>query len=68
MEVYSKEYPADYPEPEALIFAQLHGAKIKDVPVEMRQRQEGKSSINFSKSVYYMVKVSLAILLCRWRG
>lgn len=65
---YAKNYPSDYPEPEALVFAKVNGAKIKDVPVEMRERQGGKSSINLTRSIYYMIKVSLAILLCRWRA
>ncbi len=68
IEYYAKNYPSDYPEPEALVFAKVNGAKIKDVPVEMRGRQGGKSSINLTRSIYYMIKVSLAILLCRWRA
>ena len=39
------------------------GMKIKEVPVMMRERQGGVSSINLEKSVYYMIKVSMAILI-----
>lgn len=67
IELYAKDYPSDYPEPEALIYAKLKGAAVKEVPAVMRERQEGESSINFIKGVYYMIKVSFAIILQRWR-
>ncbi len=65
IEMYAKEYPVDYPEPEALIRASLDGAKILEIPVVMKERESGHSSISSWKSVYYMVKVSLAIILSR---
>jgi hypothetical protein len=66
--IYAKDYPSDYPEPEALVYAKIRKAKIIDVPVQMQERQGGQSSIKIGSSIYYMIKVSLAILLCRWRG
>jgi hypothetical protein len=63
--LYASNYPADYPEPEAIVFGATHGARIKEVPVVMKERQGGKSSIYAWKSVYYMLKVSLAIIICR---
>ena len=65
IEVYAKEYPVDYPEPEAIVKASLKGARICEVPVIMKERETGKSSISAWKSVYYMIKVSLAVVLCR---
>jgi len=65
IEIYAKNYPIDYPEPEAIVSAVMHGGKIKEVPVIMRERETGTSSINMVKSVYYMIKVTLAILICR---
>lgn len=65
IELYAKDYPTDYPEPEAIVRAALGGARIKEVPVIMRERETGKSSINFQRSIYYMIKVSLSIVLCR---
>lgn len=62
---YAEDYPQDYPEPEAIVTAKLQGARILEVPVVMRERISGVSSINLKKSIYYMIKVSLAILLCR---
>lgn len=64
---YSEDYPQDYPEPEALIQAVLCGARVQEEPVIMRKRENGKSSISLLKSVYYMIKVSMAIIICRWR-
>lgn len=63
--VYAEEYPTDYPEPEAIVMAKMNKAKIMEVPVAMRDRASGVSSINFIKSVYYMVKVTIALLLRR---
>lgn len=62
---YANDYPSDYPEPEAIVSASLRGARIKEVPVIMNERQNGVSSINLIKSIYYMVKVSLSIIICR---
>ena len=63
--VYAEEYPTDYPEPEAIVMAKMHKAKIKEIPVAMRDRSGGVSSINLVKSIYYMVKVTIALLLRR---
>lgn len=63
--IYADNYPDDYPEPEAIVTAVLYGGRIKEIPVIMRERISGKSSINFKNSVYYMVKVTLAIIICR---
>lgn len=63
--IYSEDYPSDYPEPEALITAVLSGGRVKEVPVIMKERSGGTSSINMRKSVYYMIKVTLAILIKR---
>ncbi len=63
IEIYAEEYAQDYPEPEAIICAALHGASITEIPVVMRHRSEGQSSISSWRSIYYMIKVSLAILI-----
>ncbi len=65
IDIYSKDYPMDYPEPEAIVSAVMHRACVAEVPVEMRAREGGTSSITFKRSIYYMIKVTLAILLCR---
>ncbi|WP_341274256.1 glycosyltransferase family 2 protein [Clostridium beijerinckii] len=65
IEIYAKEYAQDYPEPEAIVNAAMHNARILEYPVIMSERLGGESSISHFKSVYYMIKVSLAIILYR---
>lgn len=62
---YARNYPRDYPEPEAIVTAIKKGAKIIEVPVIMKKRQGGCSSIDLKKSIYYMIKVSLAVCLAK---
>ena len=56
-------YPSDYPEVEAAISLSHNRFRIVEVPVEMRERQGGRSSITLGRSAYYMVKVMLASLI-----
>lgn len=68
MEFFIKDYPKDYPEPETVARLLRHKCKVKEIPVIMRERQAGVSSISsLRKSAYYMCKVSLAILIERLR-
>jgi hypothetical protein len=62
---FANDYPVDYPEPETIVSASLAGAGIVEVPVVMKERENGISSISAWKSIYYMIKVSLSIVLCR---
>ncbi|MBP1971929.1 glycosyltransferase involved in cell wall biosynthesis [Cohnella thailandensis] len=63
IDLFSKRYPTDYPEPESIMYLIRNGYRIQEVPVIMQERMEGNSSITSLKSVYYMMKVSLAILI-----
>jgi hypothetical protein len=65
MQTFAKDYPNDYPEPESAVRALALGARVVEVPVEMRSRTAGKSSISMRRSLYYMVKVSAAMVLAR---
>lgn len=56
-------YPKDYPEPESIVNVLRLGYRVEEIPVEMNEREAGESSINIFKSIYYMIKVSLAILI-----
>lgn len=60
---FAAYYPVDFPEPEAIQIAKRYGARIGEVPVCMRERQSGKSSIRCFKTFFYMAKVTLAILI-----
>lgn len=60
--IVSEHYPDTYPEPEALVIYHLNGLKIKEVPVIMKNRESGKSSISSFNNLYYMFKVTMGIL------
>lgn len=61
--IYADSYPKDYPEPESVVAILNMGKTVGEYPVVMRERTEGVSSISPLRSVYYMVKVTLAILM-----
>lgn len=61
--LFSQKYPNDYPEPESLVSLGRNEYRIKEIPVIMDERRGGISSINVTRSIYYMIKVSLAILI-----
>lgn len=63
IELFGQEYPIDYPEPESIVTALKHHLSVKEIPVKMNERQGGSSSIKVLSSVYYMIKVSLAIVI-----
>lgn len=67
MELFIRDYPRDYPEPESVARLLRHKCRIKEIPVVMHEREAGVSSISLKKSGYYMIKVSLAILIERLR-
>lgn len=63
IKLFAKDYPTEYPEPESSVDVLKMNYKILEKPVSMNERQGGKSSINVFKSVDYMIKVSLAVLI-----
>lgn len=65
IQIFADDYPADYPEPEALVIAAIYGGRIAEYPVIMRERENGESSITLKKSIYYMFKVTLAMVIRR---
>ncbi len=67
MDIFSKDYPRDYPEPESVVAILRRNLKVKEIPVIMHERAGGVSSISFKNSVYYMIKVTFAILIERIR-
>ena len=62
LKVVCNYYPDEYPEPEAIILFSLNNLSIQEIPVIMRERMGGQSSISSYKSIYYMIKVSLAVI------
>ncbi len=65
--LFAADYPHDYPEVEALVMLIRHRLRLKEVPVQMRPRAAGRSSIRAFGSVYYMVKVLLALFVGSFR-
>jgi len=63
IELFAKAYPPDYPEPESIAIAARQGIAVAEVPVVMAGRMHGKSSITPLRTLYYLVKVSLALAL-----
>ncbi|HVZ73673.1 MAG TPA: glycosyltransferase family 2 protein [Polyangia bacterium] len=63
IEIFAAHYPSDYPEPEAISLACHRQLRIVEIAVRMRERKFGHSSIAGWGTLYYLVKVSLAILL-----
>jgi glycosyltransferase involved in cell wall biosynthesis len=61
--VFARDYPHDYPEVEAVLVLHFHRLRMREVSVRMFQRGGGQSSIRSGKSVYYMIKVLLAIFV-----
>jgi len=68
LDLFDQTYPYDYPEPEALAIAKAAALHIGEVPVSMRERQHGKSSIAGLRAPYYMLKVTIAVVLSYLRS
>jgi hypothetical protein len=67
IELFAADYPHDYPEVEATVMAVRHRLRLREVPVAMRERGGGRSSITAARSVYYMLKVLLALFVGLFR-
>lgn len=67
IQLFAEVYPHDYPEVEATLVALRSGLRLAQVQVEMRERESGSSSITFVRSLYYIVKVMLALLVASLR-
>ena len=63
IEFFAEYYATDYPEPESIALAARSGLKVGEVPVQMKERFTGRSSINAWRTLYYLTKVSLALIL-----
>ena len=63
IKLFASDYPNDYPEPETIVGVVKKGYKVLEIPVKMHERSHGSSSITPIKSIYYMVKVSYAMIV-----
>ena len=64
---FTNEYPKDYPEPESVVTVLSEKHKVTEIPVVMNEREEGISSISLRNSVYYMIKLSFAVVIARMK-
>jgi len=62
IELFADAYPSDYPEPESIALAHRAGLRVLEVAVTMRPRSHGASSIDLPRTLYYLARVSLALL------
>ena len=67
IELFARDYPSDYPEVEATVLLLKHRLRLAEVHVRMREREHGSSSITFVRSVYYAIKVTLALFIAMGR-
>jgi glycosyltransferase involved in cell wall biosynthesis len=65
--LFARDYPSDYPEVEATVLVLKHRLRLVEVPVRMLEREHGTSSITFVRSVYYAIKVTLALFVAMGR-
>ena len=68
IELFARDYPHDYPEVEAILLMHAHRLSSCEIPVLMRPRLTGSSAISSTQSVYYMVKVLLAVFVALFRA
>lgn len=68
IELFARDYPHDYPEVEAILLMHAHCLNSCEIPVLMRPRLTGSSAISSTQSIYYMVKVLLAVFVALFRA
>ncbi len=61
--LFARTYPTDFPEVESLVLASRNGLRVEEVPVRMTPRRHGRSSIAGIRSAYYMVRVTVALVV-----
>lgn len=67
IELFANDYPMDYPEVEAIMLMHTHRLRSSEIPVVMGPRLTGESAISTPQSIYYMVKVLLAVFVALFR-
>jgi glycosyltransferase involved in cell wall biosynthesis len=63
IEYLVRDYPFDYPEPEEIYLLTRGGFRLREVPVVMREREQGVSSINMFRTYYFLIKILITILV-----
>ncbi len=60
---FSNDYPLEYPEPISTVMLLKNKFSVIEVPVKMKSRKNGISSIYSWRTVYYMINVILSIFI-----
>ncbi len=68
VELYARDYASDYPEVEALVNTLRNGFEVKEAPIVMKERQAGRSSIDWFESIYYALKVTTVVFVSILKG
>jgi glycosyltransferase involved in cell wall biosynthesis len=63
LRLFAEHYPTDYPEVESIVLARRYGLVVREVPVMMKAREHGRSSIHGLKTLYFMVRITIGLLL-----
>jgi glycosyltransferase involved in cell wall biosynthesis len=63
IELFATHYPIDYPEVESIVLARHFGLRVKEVPVKMNPREHGTSSIKGLKTLYFMVRITMSLVI-----
>jgi glycosyltransferase involved in cell wall biosynthesis len=67
IELFARDYPHDFPEVESNVLAARHGLRIVEVPVLMRERAAGRSSVTTIRGTYFMIRILLALFVSVFR-
>lgn len=68
LQYFAKEFPTDYPEPEGIALMRRLGYSYAEVPVVFSERKHGKSTIGALDTVYFIIKVGMALVVDRVRS
>jgi glycosyltransferase involved in cell wall biosynthesis len=67
IELFAREYPHDFPEVESNVLAARHGLRIVEVPVRMRERAAGRSSVTTIRGTYFVIRILLSLFISVFR-
>ncbi len=67
IELFAREYPHDFPEVESNVLAARHGLRLVEVPVQMRERAAGRSSVTTIRGTYFVIRILLALFISIFR-
>ena len=67
IELFAREYPHDFPEVESNVLAARYGLRLVEVPVQMRERAAGRSSVTTIRGTYFVIRILLSLFVSVFR-